>query len=402
MLNQPKAVWAVALTAMIAFMGLGLVDPILPMISAELGTTTTQTSLLFTSYLVITAVGMFFTSAISSRLGSRTTLLLGLTIIVLGAAGAGFSGSIGEIIAFRAVWGLGNALFISTALATIINESRGSSAGAIIMYEAALGLGLAVGPLLGGFLGGISWRGPFFGTAVLMATGAVLLAVLLRAPGRPARPSPVLAAFGALRHRALLVMAIVALFYNMGFFVLMSFTPYPLGLPAMGIGLVFAGWGLALAITSVFVAPILTRRWAPVRVLTVTLGLLTLTMAGFALVIDHLALLIVGMVVAGLELGIMNTVMTEVVMDAADVPRQVASSAYSGVRFLGGAIAPPLATALAAGVAMSTPYWFAALALLVAAGLLIALRHHLAHGRDVPDEERVEAAVLTGEGAVTG
>src|SRR5699024_8876862 len=173
-------------------------------------------------------------------------------------------------------------------------------------------------------------------------------------------------------------------------------------LPAMGIGLVFAGWGLALAITSVFVAPILTRRWAPVRVLTVTLGLLTLTMAGFALVIDHLALLIVGMVVAGLELGIMNTVMTEVVMDAADVPRQVASSAYSGVRFLGGAIAPPLATALAAGVAMSTPYWFAALALLVAAGLLIALRHHLAHGRDVPDEERVEAAVLTGEGAVTG
>ena len=38
-----------------------------------------------------------------------------------------------------------------------------------MLYEAALGLGIAAGPLVGGLLGNISWRGPFFGVAVLMA-----------------------------------------------------------------------------------------------------------------------------------------------------------------------------------------------------------------------------------------
>ena len=53
-------------------------------------------------------------------------------------------------------------------------------------------------------------------------------------------------------------------------------------------------------------------------------------------------------VVGGLLLGVLNTVLTECVMEATDLPRSVASSAYSAVRFLGGAIAPPAATQLAA------------------------------------------------------
>ena len=42
-------------------------------------------------------------------------------------------------------------------------------------------------------------------------------------------------------------------------------------------------------------------------------------------------------------LVVMNTVLTESVMEATDLPRSVASSSYSAVRFLGGAAAPPLA-----------------------------------------------------------
>ena len=50
------------------------------------------------------------------------------------------------IIGFRAGWGLGNALFISTALATIVGAASGGSGAAIILYEAALGLGIADRP----------------------------------------------------------------------------------------------------------------------------------------------------------------------------------------------------------------------------------------------------------------
>ena len=178
-LRQPKSVWAVAFACVIAFMGIGLVDPILPAISAELGATTAETELLFTSYLLVTGLAMFFTSFVSSRIGAKPTLLVGLALIVVFAALAGASGSVNEVIGFRAGWGLGNALFISTALATIVGAASGGADRAIILYEAALGLGIAVGPLLGGALGSISWRGPFFGTAVLMAIGLLAIVVLL-------------------------------------------------------------------------------------------------------------------------------------------------------------------------------------------------------------------------------
>ena len=72
-LRQPRAVWAVGFACVIAFMGIGLVDPILPAISAQLGATPAQTMLLFTSYLLVTGLAMFFTSFVSSRIGAKRT-----------------------------------------------------------------------------------------------------------------------------------------------------------------------------------------------------------------------------------------------------------------------------------------------------------------------------------------
>src|SRR6185295_3944970 len=123
---------------------------------------------------------MFFTSYVSSRIGAKRTLVAGLVLIVIFAALAGASDSVNMIIGFRAGWGLGNALFISTALATIVGAAAGGADSAIILYEAALGLGIAIGPLLGGALGNLSWRGPFFGTAALMAIGFIAIVVFLK------------------------------------------------------------------------------------------------------------------------------------------------------------------------------------------------------------------------------
>ncbi|MEO6309675.1 MAG: MFS transporter, partial [Leifsonia sp.] len=88
-LHQPRAVWAVAFACVIAFMGIGLVDPILPAIAADLQATPTETEMLFTSYLVITGVAMFFTSWLSSRIGAKRTLMIGLALIVIFALAAG-------------------------------------------------------------------------------------------------------------------------------------------------------------------------------------------------------------------------------------------------------------------------------------------------------------------------
>src|SRR6201991_2239904 len=276
LLKQPKAVWAVAFACVIAFMGIGLVDPILPALATQLHASPSQGELLFTSYFAITGISMLVTGFVSSRIGPRKTLLTGLVLVVAFSALAGLSGSVGEIVGFRAGWGLGNALFIATALAVIIGSASGGVGGAIILYEAALGLGIASGPLVGGFLGGISWRGPVFGTAALMAVGFVAIVVLLEPLPKPARKVSLADPIKALRHRGLLIAGLVALFYNFGFFTLLAYTPFPLHMSAHGLGFVFFGWGLLLAIASVFAAPPIKRRFGAVPTLAAMYAALAL------------------------------------------------------------------------------------------------------------------------------
>ena len=105
MWRQPRAVWAVAFACMIAFMGIGLVDPILKPIADELGASPSQVSLLFTSYMAVMGVAMLITGVVSSRIGAKRTLLAGPALIVAFSALAGASDSIGAIVGFRAGWG---------------------------------------------------------------------------------------------------------------------------------------------------------------------------------------------------------------------------------------------------------------------------------------------------------
>jgi len=276
LLHQPKAVWAVAFACVVSFMGLGLVDPILPALSSQLHATPAQVELLFTSYLLVTGVAMLITGAVSSRLGPKWTLLGGLALIIIFSAAAGASGTINGIIGFRAGWGLGNALFIATALAVIVGVASGGAARAIILYEAALGLGISVGPLLGGALGGMNWRYPFYGVAVLMSIAFIATAFLLPALPKPARRSSLLDPIRALRHRGLLTMGVTAFCYNFGFFTILAYAPFPMRLDAHHLGLVYFGWGVLLAITSVFVAPRLSARVGTVRTMYAMLTLIAL------------------------------------------------------------------------------------------------------------------------------
>ena len=386
MWRQPKAVWAVAFASVVAFMGIGLVDPILKPIADNLNASPSQVSLLFTSYMAVMGVAMLITGVVSSRIGPKNTLLLGLVIIIAGAGLAGMSETVMEIVGWRALWGLGNALFIATALATIVNAARGSVAQAIILYEAALGLGIAIGPLVGGVLGSISWRGPFFGVSALMAVALVVTVFLLPTTPRPARATSLIDPFRALRHRGLLAVSVTALLYNFGFFTLLAFTPFPLDMNAHQIGLIFFGWGVALAFTSVVVAPRLQHRFGTVPTLVVNLLAMTATLVVMAIGTNDKVVLATCVVVAGLFIGINNTLITETVMKAAPVERGVASAAYSFLRFGGAAVAPWLAGVLGEQVSVHLPYWVGAGAVAVGAALLFAARGHLA-GIDAPEDE---------------
>ncbi|MDT7743269.1 MAG: transporter, family, multidrug resistance protein, partial [Actinomycetota bacterium] len=356
-------------------MGIGLVDPILPALAQQLSATPAQVSLLFTSYLLITAVAMLVTGWVSSRIGAKATLITGLTIIVVFSALAGLSGSIGEIVGFRAGWGLGNALFIATSLAVIVASASGGFAGAIILYETALGVGIALGPLVGGLLGSVSWRAPFFGVAVLMAIALVATLVLLDRTPKPAQKIALLDPIKALRHRSLATIAVTAFAYNWGFFTLLAYSPYSMGhLGPLGLGAVFTAWGVLVAIFAVFGAPAMERRFGTVRVLYFVLGLLALDLLVIAVWQTTPAVVIGAVIVAGAMIGLNNTLVTQAVMSVAPVPRPVASASYSFVRFLGGGLAPWVSGLIGEAFLPNTPFWVAAL--VVAVGMLVLSTAH--------------------------
>ena len=392
--RQPKAVWAVAFACVISFMGIGLVDPILPALAQQLSATPAQVSLLFTSYLLITAVAMLVTGWVSSRIGAKATLITGLTIIVVFSALAGLSGSIGEIVGFRAGWGLGNALFIATSLAVIVASASGGFAGAIILYETALGVGIALGPLVGGLLGSVSWRAPFFGVAVLMAIALVATLVLLDKTPKPAQKIALLDPIRALRHRSLATIAVTAFAYNWGFFTLLAYSPYSMGhLGPLGLGAVFTAWGVLVAIFAVFGAPALERRFGTVRVLYFVLGLLALDLLVIAVWQTTPAVVIGAVIVAGAMIGLNNTLVTQAVMSVAPVPRPVASASYSFVRFLGGGLAPWISGVIGEAFLPNTPFWVAAV--VVALGMLVlSTAHRLLRRAETEEGSSEEPAAL--------
>ena len=383
--KQPKAVFAVAFACVVSFMGIGLVDPILPAISNQLHASPSEVTLLFTSYLVVTAVAMLITNWVSSRIGAKRTLIAGLILIVVFAGLAGASGSLGDIIGFRAGWGVGNALFIATSLAVIVASASGGFAGAIVLYETALGLGIAIGPLLGGTLGEISWRGPFFGVSVLMAIALIATVVLVEPTPKPAQKTSLSAPFKALRHRGLLIMALTALCYNWGFFTILGYAPFPMDLSPIKLGLVFCGWGILVAIFAVFGAPWLQERLGIARTMYANLFVFALIILGIAIWTLDRPVLIVLTIVSGIFCGVNNTVTTQAVMTVSPVERPVASAAYSFVRFIGGGLAPYAAGRLVIAVNIHFPFYLGAGAVLL--GIVILSTGH----KLLAEAERVQA-----------
>src|SRR5699024_7442822 len=189
-------------------------------------------------------------------------------------------------------------------------------------------------------------------------------------------------------------------------FTLLAYAPFPLDLSAHAIGLIFFGWGLALAVASVVIAPRLQRRFGTINTLLAALTGLSLILAMMALFTTSKPILAACVVVAGFALGITNTLVTEAVMSAAPVQRGVASAAYSFVRFSGGAVAPWLAGRLGESVSPHAPFWMGAGAVCLGVIVLGLGRGAVAHldadiehpqtQRDAPDETDATRAANPG------
>src|SRR5581483_4159005 len=195
----------------------------------------------------------------------------------------------------------------------------------------------------------------------------------------------------ALGHGGLLRTSLGSALYTAAFFAVLAWAPFVLETGAVQIGMLFFGWGVCVAVAGVFLAPKLAARLGERRAIVVSV-------LGYAVLMALLAvgpkwLVMVVVVVSGLVSGLLNTLFTGTAMSISPAPRPVASAGYNFCRWLGGAAAAtavgPIAGLLGG---LQTPFAVAAVACVLAAGLLAIRRRGEADPHDVPPE-----AVLVGE-----
>jgi EmrB/QacA subfamily drug resistance transporter len=159
--------WILAATILgssLAFIDGTVVNVALPALQKDLQATVVGVQWVIESYSLLLAALLLVGGSLGDRFGRRRIFLAGVLIFAGASAWCGFALGIGQLIAARAVQGIGAALLIPGSLAIISNsfseDERGRAIGTWSGFSA---ITAAIGPVLGGWLiETISWRAVFF------------------------------------------------------------------------------------------------------------------------------------------------------------------------------------------------------------------------------------------------
>jgi EmrB/QacA subfamily drug resistance transporter len=156
---------AVALATFMTYLDNNIVNVAIPAVQRDLHLSTAGLEWVVSGY-ILTFAGLLLTGGrLADAYGRRRLFLLGLSIFTIASLAAGLSGSVGTLVASRAIQGIGAALVTPTTLAIIsatFTDTRARNA-AVGIWSGVGALALAVGPLLGGALSQhVSWEWIFY------------------------------------------------------------------------------------------------------------------------------------------------------------------------------------------------------------------------------------------------
>ena len=193
-LPPPSIAW-VAVAASLGFavvsLDVTIVNIALPRLAEALGSTVPGLQWVVDAYTLAFAVLLLSAGVLSDRLGARRTYLLGFILFALASMACGAAQSAGQLIAARAVQGIGAALLVPPSLA-LLNHACAHEpalrARMIGLWHMAGGVAIAAGPVLGGLLlDRFGWRGIFLVNLPLCALGIGMTLRLHETPRKPQR-----------------------------------------------------------------------------------------------------------------------------------------------------------------------------------------------------------------------
>ncbi|WP_291407245.1 MFS transporter [Actinophytocola sp.] len=178
--------WLALAALAVAMLTIGLDSTVLsialPTLAVDLHANNTALQWFNTAYTLVLAAAMLPAGALGDRYGRKKLLLIGLILFGLASAACAFSVSSGQLIAARAVLGVGAAIMMPLSLGVLpgMFPDQAQRQRALTISMISVMLGLALGPLVGGWLLGSFWWGwVFLLNLPLVVIGAVAVATLV-------------------------------------------------------------------------------------------------------------------------------------------------------------------------------------------------------------------------------
>jgi len=168
-------------TSLLVSLDTTVLNAALPSIVRTLGASTSQLQWIVDAYAVVFAGLLLSMGALGDRLGRKWLFMAGLGLFGGGSAFAAYSGSPDRLTLARAVMGVGAAALLPGTLSILTNvftEER-ERVRAIGLWSGATGLGVAIGPILGGYLVTHYWWGSVFLVNVPVVVVGLMAAIWL-------------------------------------------------------------------------------------------------------------------------------------------------------------------------------------------------------------------------------
>src|SRR5579875_789391 len=178
------------LSLLIVGMDVTIVNVALPAIQRDLQASLSGLQWVVDAYTLVVASLLMLSGALSDRFGRRRVFQIGLVMFTAGSVLCSLAHSIGALVAYRAVQGLGASMLNPVALSIIANAfpAPKDRARAVGIWGAVAGVSLALGPLLGGGLTQtVGWRAIFW-INLPIGIAAVVLAALFVPESKAERP----------------------------------------------------------------------------------------------------------------------------------------------------------------------------------------------------------------------
>lgn len=361
----------------IAFLGIGLVIPVLPTIMNELEITGSVVGYMVAAFAITQLIFSPIAGQWVDKYGRKIMIVVGLFIFGFSEFLFGIGKTVEVLFVSRMLGGISAAFIMPAVTAFIADITTASSRSKALGYmSAAISTGFIIGPGLGGFLAEIGTRVPFYSAGVLGALAAILSIILLKEPDRVAEEAPIPGQKTGLRRIFIpmyfiaFILIFVLSFGLAAFESLFSlFVDHKFSFTPKDIAIVITGSALVGAIAQVALFDRLTKMMGEINLIRWSLGISTVLVVLMTVVSSYLSILLTTFVLfVGFDL--MRPAITSYLSKIAGNEQGFVGGMNSTFTSIGNIFGPIIGGVLF-DIDLNYPYYFAAIVLLL--GTVLAL-----------------------------